>query len=718
HPDDLEASLVHFNRLLSGAIDEFSLRKRFLHKDGSIVWMEVSIGCVRRADGTVDYVLALLVDITKRKQTEDQLRESETRFRIFFENAPAPYQSMNAEGCLLEVNKAWLEMTGYHHEEVIGRSIAEFFTPASLPRLKECFPVFLQNGFVHNAEFDFVGKKGEIITVVVEGRISCHSDGTFKQAHCVLHNISERKQAEQALQESEERYRTLVNNLPGVAYRCLNDEHWTMVFFSAGIERMTGYPATDFIDNAVRSYTSIIYPEDCGLVDRAVQEGVNVHKPFEMEYRLLRADNTMLWVYERGQGIFDAAGKLLWLDGVIIDISEQRRAQEEKERLQVQLLQAQKMELVGILAGGVAHDFNNMLQAILGYSDLSLAQIEETSPVHEGLLEIRKAAMRSADLTRQLLAFARKQTINPKILDLNDTVVGMLKMLQRLIGENIDLAWLPGHDLWPVKMDPSQLDQILVNLMVNARDAIADTGKITIETKKISLDMAYCADHPGFRPGEYVLLTVSDNGCGMNKEMLPKIFEPFFTTKEKGKGTGLGLSTVYGIVKQNNGFVYVYSEPGQGTTFSIYLPSFSTAMVKIETPLTEATVGGTETILLVEDEAVLLNLAETILQRLGYTVLTVNSPMAALQLVQEHPGKIDLLITDLVMPGMNGRELAQRLSSLRPAMHCLYMSGYTADVIAHHGVLDTGVHFIQKPFSIDNLARAIREALCDITKNP
>ncbi len=592
HPDDLRADLDQFERLLAGAIDEYSMEKRFIRKDGAVIWTELSVGCVRFADGAVDYVLALLVDIT------------------------------------------------------------------------------------------------------------------------------ERKQAEAALRESEERHRTLVNNLPGLAYRCLNDEHWTMIFFSDEIERMTGYPAADFIDNSVRSYASIIHPDDRAMVDRAVQAGVIARQPFEMEYRLNRADGVTIWVHEKRQGVYGPGGNLVWLDGVVIDITRHIRAEEEKRNLQAQLLQSQKMESVGRLAGGVAHDFNNMLQTILGYSDLSLAQVEATSPVHEGLLEIRKAAMRSADLTRQLLAFARKQTVSPKILDLNDTVAGMLKMLQRLIGENIDLAWLPGHSLWPVKMDPSQLDQILANLAVNARDAIADTGKITIETENISRHAAYCADHPDCLPGEYVLLAVSDNGCGMDKETLAQIFEPFFTTKEKGKGTGLGLATVYGIVRQNNGFVNVYSEPGQGTTFSIYLPSFAGETAAAETSLTEEPAGGTETVLLVEDEDSLLNLGKAILQRLGYTVLTANTPMAAIQLAQEHAGEIHLLITDVVMPEMNGRELAQRLSSLRPAMPCLYMSGYTADVIVHHGVLDTGIHFIQKPFSIGDLARAIRETLRDNKKNP
>ncbi len=592
YPDDLRADLEQFERMLTGAIDEYSMEKRFLRKDGSIIWTELSVGCVRFPDGKVDYVLALLMDIT------------------------------------------------------------------------------------------------------------------------------ERKQAEAALRESEERYRTLVNNLPGLAYRSLNDEHWTMLFFSEEIQRMTGYPAADFINNAVRSYTSIIHPDDRALVDRAVQAGVVAHQPFEMEYRLIRADGITIWVHEKGQGIYNSNGDLVWLDGVIIDISKHIRAEEEQRNLQAQLLQAQKMESVGRLAGGVAHDFNNMLQTILGYSDLSLAQVEATSPVHEGLLEIRKAAMRSADLTRQLLAFARKQTANPKVLDLNDTVSGMLKMLQRLIGEDIDLAWLPGHDLWPVKMDPSQLDQILANLAVNARDAIADTGKITIKTENIALDAAYCADHPDSLPGEYVLLLVSDNGCGMDQETLRQIFEPFFTTKELGKGTGLGLATVYGIVRQNNGFVNVYSKPEQGTTFSIYLPSFARETVAVDTSQQEEPAGGTETVLLVEDDAAILNLGKTMLQRLGYTVLAANTPKMAIQLAQEQTGEINLLITDVVMPGMNGRELVQRISDLRPTMQCLYMSGYTADVIAHHGVLDPDIHFIQKPFSIGDLASKIRETLQDNKKNP
>ncbi|MHB1015281.1 MAG: PAS domain-containing protein [Desulfurivibrionaceae bacterium] len=591
HPDDLQADLNQFAQLLAGAIDEYSMEKRFIHKDGSVIWTDLSVGCVRFDDGTVDYVLALLVDITKRKKAEEKLKTNEERLRL----------------ALVAANQGLYDLN-------------------------------VQTG---------------------EATVS--------------------------------------------------PEYATML----------GYDPADFHETNAK-WIERLHPDDHEPVAAAYRDYIaGKTSEYRVEFRQRTKTDDWKWILSLGKVVeYDPAGQPLRMLGTHTDITGRKQAEEEKKKLQAQLLQAQKMESVGRLAGGVAHDFNNMLQTILGYSDLSLAQVEETSPMHEGLLEIRKAALRSADLTRQLLAFARKQTVSPKILDLNDTVAGMLKMLQRLIGENIDLAWLPGHDLRPVKMDPSQLDQILANLAVNARDAIADTGKITIETENISRDAAYCADHPECLPGEYVLLAVSDNGCGMDKETLAQIFEPFFTTKEQGKGTGLGLATVYGIVKQNNGFVNVYSEPGQGTTFSIYLPCFASETVATETRPADEPTGGTETVLLVEDEAALLHLGQTILQRLGYTVLPANTPMAALELAREHAGEIHLLITDVVMPEMNGRDLAQRLSALRPAMQYLFMSGYTADVIAHHGVLDTGIHFIQKPFCMDDLARTIRETLKDNKKNP
>jgi signal transduction histidine kinase len=385
----------------------------------------------------------------------------------------------------------------------------------------------------------------------------------------------------------------------------------------------------------------------------------------------------------------------------------------EKLSLESQLRQAQKMESVGRLAGGVAHDFNNMLGVIIGHTELALDQMDPAQPLYTCLQEIRKAADRSADLTRQLLAFARKQTVAPRVLELNETVEGMFKMLRRLIGEDIDLVWLPDSDLWPVKMDPSQIDQILANLCLNARDAIAGVGKVIIETHTVTFDEAYCTAHSGAVPGDFVMLAVSDDGHGMDKETLDKIFEPFFTTKELGKGTGLGLAMVYGIVKQNSGYINVYSEPEYGSTFKIYLPRWYTAKPESRQKISPAVPDpqGHETILLVEDETAILETTKLILEKLGYRVLPASTPDKALSLVGEHNGEIHLLITDVVMPGMNGRDLAKKLVSSYPEIRILFMSGYTSEVIAHHGVLDDGIHFIQKPFLKHALAVKVREAL-------
>ena len=394
--------------------------------------------------------------------------------------------------------------------------------------------------------------------------------------------------------------------------------------------------------------------------------------------------------------------------------AEEAREEAEQERtsLEKQLLQAQKMEAVGRLAGGVAHDFNNMLGLIIGRAELALGRMSASDPLRADLAEILNAAKRSTEITRQLLAFARRQTISPKVLDLNDAVETTLQMLRRLLGEDIDLAWLPKAGLWPVLMDPSQLDQVLANLCVNARDAIAGMGKITIETENLVFDERYCADHPGFVPGEFVMLSVSDDGCGMDEDVLAHIFEPFFTTKDANQGTGLGLATVYGIVKQNHGFVNVYSEPGTGTTFKVYLPRHAGEVVRTdEKTLTAMPRSRGETVLLVEDEPAIMRTSKLMLERLGYRVLATGSPSEALALAERHAGGMDLLITDVVMPEMNGRELAAGMRSLYPDIRILFMSGYTANVIAHRSVLEKGVDFIQKPFFMKELAAKVREAL-------
>ncbi len=383
-----------------------------------------------------------------------------------------------------------------------------------------------------------------------------------------------------------------------------------------------------------------------------------------------------------------------------------------REHLEKQLVQSQKLESIGRLAGGVAHDFNNMLNVIMGFTELALEQVEAENPVVADLNEVMAAAGRAADITRQLLAFARKQTISPDLLDLNSTVEGLLKMLRRLIGEDIDLAWLPKPDLWIIRIDPGQLDQILANLCVNARDAIKGVGKITIETGNAVFDEEYCRNHVGFTPGKYVMLGVSDDGCGMDKETLANIFEPFYTTKSVGEGTGLGLSMVYGIVKQNEGFINVYSEVDKGTTIKIYLPRALKGTIAEGFPVPQSMPQGNgETILLVEDEIAILKLGEKMLKGLGYHVIAKETPEKALDIAREYQGKIHLLVTDVIMPRMNGRDLAKTLATIHDNIKVLYMSGYTANVIAHRGVLDEGVHFMPKPFSKETLALKVQEAL-------
>ncbi len=432
----------------------------------------------------------------------------------------------------------------------------------------------------------------------------------------------------------------------------------------------------------------------------------------DLENCNINKDGDKVYLLTNGVPILDLDGKLRGYRGVDRDITEQKRQDEEKKRLEAQLQQAQKMEFVGRLAGGVAHDFNNMLGVILGHVELAIEQVSAEHAVQSDLEEIRKAANRSADLTRQLLAFARQQTVVPRVLDMNETIASMFSMLSRLIGENVTLKWQAKAGIWPVFLDPSQVDQIIANLCVNARDAIDGVGTIIIETSNVQIDEAYCVAHTGFTPGDYLSLVVSDSGQGMEREALSHIFEPFYTTKELGKGTGLGLSTVYGAVKQNGGFVNVYSEVGQGTSFSIYLPRYLGATPSNDVVRTVLPIPcGEETILVVEDEPSILKLATIVLEKQGYQVLPASTPGEALTIARNHRGEIHLLVTDVILPEMNGRALAKSVLAIHPKVKRLFMSGYTADVIAHHGVLDSGVHFLQKPFTRNSLTTSVRNTL-------
>ncbi len=420
------------------------------------------------------------------------------------------------------------------------------------------------------------------------------------------------------------------------------------------------------------------------------------------------------WITCNAAPIRDSEGEKV--AGIVIfdDITDRKKTEIDHDRLRDRLAQIQKMESVGLLAGGIAHDYNNTMSVIIGNAEMGMLSTDNSEPIYDTLKDIKKAAHRSAELTKQLLAFARKQTITPKVLDLNKKITDMLKMLNRLIGENIDLSWQPGDDLWQVKIDPSQIDQILFNLCTNSRDAIDGVGRITIETGNITFSKSDIAERPELTTREYTVLRISDNGEGMEKEVLNRIFEPFYTTKELGKGTGLGLATVYGIVKQNSGHIEVESEPGKGTTFTVYLPR-SEGEVKdtvIERPSLE-TGGHDKNILMVEDTEDVLLIGKAMLKKLGYSVLAARSPEEALQQADKNNGSIDLLITDVIMPDMNGRDLAAKLQALHPGLKCLFMSGYTADIITERGVLDPGVHFLQKPFTFEDIASKVLDALND-----
>ncbi len=433
----------------------------------------------------------------------------------------------------------------------------------------------------------------------------------------------------------------------------------------------------------------------------------------ECELHMIRADGAPFWAHARAVIDDDAdSGDHPSLRLVVSDISERKAANAKQALLESELAHAQKLETIGRLAGGVAHDFNNMLAVILGTTELALCDVDPTSGLHMDLTDIQAAARQSAQITGQLLAFARKQVITPKVIDLNATVTDTVKMLQRLIGEDIRLTFKPGANLWPVKMDPSQVVQILANLCVNARDAIADVGTITIETQNLGVGDCPCADAERCRCGGNVALIVTDDGCGMDEETLTRAFEPFFTTKQVGKGTGLGLAMVYGEVKQNHGVVRVRSAPGEGTTFRICLPRYEEAAAEqVVTTRTVADAREGETILVVEDELPLLRVVQRLLERHGYTVLAANTPEEAVRFAKEHGDRIDMLLTDVVMPGQNGLDLAKALSEVIPSHKCLFMSGYTADMAGRHGMVDEDLHLLIKPFAAADLTAAVRGVL-------
>ena len=680
-----------------------------VRKDGTKLFGEVSVSLMTDAKGQPIGFRGIARDITKRKQAEEALRNEKQRFQTLSDQAPFGMVMIDQDGTFKYMNPKFRELFGYDLTDI----------PDGKTWFKKAYPNPTYRHdvievWINDLKSSKPGeKRSRIFTVTCK-------DGTEKTINFIpvqleagenlmaCEDITERKRAEEALKKSEVKFQELFNDAPvgyfeyDVEGRIIDANRTELGMLGYTLEEMIGQPVWKFI-------------VEKEVARQQILEKLAGTKPpgrgVERTYR--RKDGTTLPVLIEDRILRDSGGRIIGIRTTIQDISGLKRAEEEMRVLEEQFRQSQKMEAVGRLGGGIAHDFNNLLTIIRGYSQLSLLDLKESDPLWGNIQEIQKATQRATDLTRQLLAFSRRQILDLKVLDLNTLLRELDKMLRRIIGEDIELVTLLSGDLGRVKIDPGQIEQVILNLAVNSRDAMPSGGKLTIETANVVLDEEYAHAHVAVIPGHYVRLSISDTGVGMPQELKEKVFEPFFTTKEKGKGTGLGLSMVYGIVKQIGGNIWVYSEPGHGTTFKIYLPKVEEELDTLHgRDETDYSPRGSETVLLVEDEQEVRLLAHRLLSQQGYRVLEATNGVEALHVAQEHGGeKIHLLLTDVVMPQMGGKELADQLKIFRPDIKVLYTSGYTDDAIVHHGVLEPGTHFLQKPFSLKTLSHKVREVL-------
>ena len=652
------------------------------------------------AKGGISGSIAVLVDITERKHADAFIR----KLSQAIEQSPVSIVITDNNGTIEFVNKKFTQITGYSFSEAVGQNPNILKSgETEISEYRQLWKT-IRSGGVWRGEFHNRKKSGGLFWEQATIAPVRNSENRITHFVAVKEDVTERKRAEATIREKQKFIRNILDSVDegfivvDKQYRIRSANRAFCEMYHATEAEILNRPCYKTTHNSMRPCYEL--GEDCA-VRRTFITGKGHSTTHTHENENGQKQHIELKTYP----ITDDSGKVVSVIETFNDVTEKRK-------LEQQLMQAQKMESVGRLAGGIAHDFNNMLGVITGHSEMSLDEIDEDSPFFDSFNEILNAAKRSGDLTRQLLAFARQQVISPKIMDLNETVGGMTKILRRLIGEDIVLTWEPGKTIWPVKMDPAQIDQILVNLCVNSRDAISGVGSITIKTENATFDEDYCAAHPETNKGDYLKITIGDDGCGMNSATLENIFDPFFTTKEMGKGTGLGLATVYGIVKQNGGFIYVASEPESGTIFEIYLPRhIENEQVAEKDRRSRSIIRGHETILLVEDNPAFLNMTRLMLENMGYQVYSAATPSEAIRIVDSCKNDIDLLITDVVMPEMSGRELANRLHQRRPSIRHLFMSGYTGDLIAHRGVLDEGIQFIQKPFSVQDLSAKISEIL-------
>ncbi|MFH1596233.1 MAG: PAS domain S-box protein [Pseudomonadota bacterium] len=686
-------------------------------KDGAEVgWIEVfTFPIMDKATGQVKGVIQHIRDITERQQALASLQESEQKFRLLVTTVPAMVYRGYADWTVDFFDEKVEKLTGYAVEDFNSRRIkwSEIILAEDLEGATEIFKRALRTNRSYVREYRIKERSGAIHWIRERGQIICDEKGRIDYVTGVYSDITKEHEMEAALERLRLHNEMILNSAgEGIVGLDLTGK---VTFVNPAVVSLTGYEPKELLGQNFhllvhhQKRDGAPYPEEECPIYHTIRDGKG-H----------RVTDDLVWTKE-GKPLpvdyvttpIEDGGQVVGAVGVFRDITERKQAEEALHRSEEQLRQAVKMEAVGRLAGGVAHDFNNILTAITGYGELLLMNLDQQDPQRQDVQDILVAAERAATLTRQLLAFSRKQVLQPQRLDLNRVVANMDKMLRRIIGEDIDLVTVLGPEPGTVTADPGQIEQVIMNLAVNARDAMPQGGKLTIETADADLDEAYAQNHLEAQPGPYVMLAVSDTGVGLDQEGQARIFEPFFTTKELGKGTGLGLSTVYGIVKQSGGLIWVYSEPGKGTTFKIYLPRLEAAgdLAAGLGQVPDKCDWGSETVLLVEDEDMVRHVARRILARHGYTVLEAASGDEALAISRENAGPIHLMLTDVVMPGMSGWEIMENLKPERPGMKVLFMSGHTENAIVHHGVLDPGTAFIQKPFKHTVLTHKIREVL-------
>jgi two-component system, cell cycle sensor histidine kinase and response regulator CckA len=653
--------------------------------------------------GEIVGAVVAMHDFTERKNAEEALRDSERRFQKMLGVVPDMISIQNSQMDILYSN--WSGFGAVPESRRIlntkcYRTFRGFDDICPDCRAKSV----LESGKATQEEIQLPDGSWFDIRVIP----ILEKDNHVEMFMEWVRDITERKQAEEELLAAKEKLNNILDNMIDVVWS-ISWPDFRHLYFSPSLEKLYGRSAQEFYDNP-SLFKEITHPDDRHLTEKAVEKLLEQGEA-ERECRIVRPDGSVVWVIDRSKMVYDENQQPIRVDGVTHDITERKRAEEEREKLHDQLAQFQKLEAIGSLAGGVAHDLNNLLSPILGYGEMLRDDLDPEDMRRESVDEIIGAGLRARDLVRQLLAFSRKQILEFKPLNLNKIAAGLERLLRYTIREDIEMEFDLTPDAGVVMADIGQVEQVIMNLSVNAADAMPEGGELTIETQKVYLDEEYANHHTSVKPGEYAMLAVSDSGVGMDEATRERIFDPFFSTKGES-GTGLGLATVYGIVKQHGGNIWVYSEPGKGSTFKVYLPVVETSEPEETTSAeTIEDLKGSETILIVEDSDQVRRLAESVLKRNGYQVLTAKDGAQALEAMASHDRPVNLLLTDVVLPGMNGRELYEKAAESSPSLKVLYMSGYTDNVIAHRGVLDAGVQFIQKPFTVYGLAVKVREVL-------